>query len=194
VKLVVSRRPVGKVGETQGVFPGLSIGGRACAVRRAPAQPAVYKFTVPLRHRVTLPPPQPARWCRNMLRPVFASRAPDADAADCTIRFRDIDSLDRLRAVIPRQQVRSQACQLFRQTRLHPLLVYSVNARRIGAPRRQHDPGDFSKPRPISNEPEKTIEPAGPIALCPCRELVLHFTDYQRSSPHLVRSFALQAG
>jgi hypothetical protein len=28
VKLVGSRRPVGKVGETQGVFPGLSIGDR----------------------------------------------------------------------------------------------------------------------------------------------------------------------
>src|SRR5882672_7004846 len=32
VKLVGSRRPVGKVGETQGVFPGLSIADRACAV------------------------------------------------------------------------------------------------------------------------------------------------------------------
>jgi hypothetical protein len=34
VKLVGSRRPVGKVGETHCVFPGLSIGDRACAVRR----------------------------------------------------------------------------------------------------------------------------------------------------------------
>jgi hypothetical protein len=32
VKLVDSRRPVGKVGETQGVFLGVSIGDRACAV------------------------------------------------------------------------------------------------------------------------------------------------------------------
>src|SRR3989440_9271089 len=44
VKLVGSRRPVGKVGETHGVFPGLSIGDRACAVRWGSAQPTVHKF------------------------------------------------------------------------------------------------------------------------------------------------------
>ena len=44
VKLVSSRRPVGKVGETHGVFPGLSIGDRACAVGRGSAQPTVHKF------------------------------------------------------------------------------------------------------------------------------------------------------
>src|SRR5436309_7685982 len=44
VKLVGSRRPVGKVGETHCVFPGLSIGDRACAVRRGSAQPTVHKF------------------------------------------------------------------------------------------------------------------------------------------------------
>ena len=80
MKLVGSRRPVGKVGETQGVFPGLSIGDRACAVRRASAQPIVHKFTGLLRHCVTLPLPQPARSCRNTPRPASASRAPDGDA------------------------------------------------------------------------------------------------------------------
>src|SRR5438270_9311507 len=44
VKLVGSRRPVGKAGETHGVFPGLSIGDRAGAVRRGSAQPTVHKF------------------------------------------------------------------------------------------------------------------------------------------------------
>src|ERR1700760_4006170 len=52
VKLVGSRRPVGKVGETQGVFPGLSIGDRAGAVRRGSAQPTVHKFIAPPWHRV----------------------------------------------------------------------------------------------------------------------------------------------
>jgi hypothetical protein len=37
------------------------------------------------------------------------------------------------------------------------------------------------------DEPEKTIEPTVRIAFGPCRELVLHFADYQRSSPHWVR-------
>jgi hypothetical protein len=41
VKLVGSRRPVGKVGETHRVFPGLSIGDRTCAVRRGSAQRSV---------------------------------------------------------------------------------------------------------------------------------------------------------
>src|SRR6202048_4816444 len=55
VKLVGSRRPVGKLGETRSVFPGLSIGDRACAVRRGSAQPTVHKFTAPPRHRVRRP-------------------------------------------------------------------------------------------------------------------------------------------
>src|SRR4051794_11054731 len=58
-------------------FPGLSIGDRACAVRRAPAQPAVHTFTASFR-RHTMPPP-PAHDGGNKPRPVFASRVPDAD-------------------------------------------------------------------------------------------------------------------
>jgi endonuclease YncB( thermonuclease family) len=46
VELVGSRRPVGKQWETRSVFHGLSIGDRAGAVRRKPAQPAVHKSTV----------------------------------------------------------------------------------------------------------------------------------------------------
>jgi len=61
VKLVGSRRPVGKVGETHGVFPGLSIGDRAGAVRWGSAQPTVHKFTAPPRHGVRRPvPAQPS--------------------------------------------------------------------------------------------------------------------------------------
>ena len=37
------------------------------------------------------------------------------------------------------------------------------------------------------DEPEKATEPTVRVALGPCRELVLHFADYQRSSPHWVR-------
>lgn len=85
------------------------------------------------------------------------------------------------------QQVRSQTGQLFCQYGLHPSLVHSVDARRIGATRRQHDPSRLGKPRPIGNEPEKAIELAVLVALGPRRELVLHFADYQRSSPRLVR-------
>src|SRR5438105_13837560 len=79
VKLVGSRRPVGKVGETHGVFPGLSIGDRASAVRRGSAQPTVHKFTAPPWHGVTRPVPLQPWVRRDKPRPVFASRAPDAD-------------------------------------------------------------------------------------------------------------------
>src|SRR5216683_4127712 len=84
VKLVVSRRPVGKVGETPCVFPGLSIGDRAGAVRRGSAQPTVHKFTAPPCHGVRRPVPSPLSIGRGKPRPVFASRAPDADGADYT--------------------------------------------------------------------------------------------------------------
>src|SRR5204863_10019402 len=84
--LVVSRRPVGKVGETHCVFPGLSIGDRACAVRRGSAQPTVHKFTAPAWHGVRRPVPSQPLIGRGKPRPVYASRAPDADAADCTNR------------------------------------------------------------------------------------------------------------
>ena len=46
VELVVSCRPVGKRWATRRVVHGLSMGNRACAVRQAPAQPAVQKSTV----------------------------------------------------------------------------------------------------------------------------------------------------
>lgn len=62
---------------------------------------------------------------------VFQGR--DTQWTFLAIGFRDIDTLDRLRAVIPRQQVRSQAGQMFRQSSLHPLLVHSVDARCMGA-------------------------------------------------------------
>ena len=86
VKLVGSRRPVGKVGETHCVFPGLSIGDRAGAVRRGSAQPTVHKFIAPPRHRVRRPVPSPPSIGRGKPHPVFASRVPDADAADYTSR------------------------------------------------------------------------------------------------------------
>jgi hypothetical protein len=73
VKLVGSRRPVGKAGETLCVFPGLSIGDRACAVRRGSAQPTVHKFTAPPSHDVRRPVSSPPSIGRIKPRPVFAS-------------------------------------------------------------------------------------------------------------------------
>lgn len=96
MKLVGSRRPVGKVGETHGVFPGLSIGDRACAVRRGSAQPTVHKFTAPARHGVRRPAPSPPLIGRGKPRPVFASRAPDADAADYTRRRDNAHKIEEL--------------------------------------------------------------------------------------------------
>lgn len=103
-----------------------------------------------------------------------------------TISFRDIDSLDRFRAVGARQQVRPQIIQMLVQTGVQPLLVHSVNSRCSRAARRQNDPGRLGQPLPIGNETQKTIKPPGPVISRPCCELVLHFADYQRSSPRSV--------
>src|SRR6201982_1917201 len=86
VKLVGSRRPVGKVGETHDVFPGLSIGDRACAVRRGSAKPTVHKFTAPARHGVRRPVPSLSLIGRGKPRSVCARRATDADAENYTSR------------------------------------------------------------------------------------------------------------
>src|SRR3974390_1684518 len=74
----------GQGGGTHSVFPSLGIGDRAGAVRRGSAQPTVHKFTAPPRHGVRRPVPTPPSIGRGTPRPVFASRAPDAEAADCT--------------------------------------------------------------------------------------------------------------
>ena len=76
----------GQGGGTARRFPRLVHRDRACAVRRASAQPTVHKFTASMRHRVTPPPPRLAQACRSRPRPVFATRVPDADGADCTSR------------------------------------------------------------------------------------------------------------
>src|SRR6202011_3682744 len=101
VKLVGSRRPVGKAGETHGVFPGLSIGDRAGAVRRGSAQPTVHKFTAPPLHGVR----RPVRWSpsigRGKPRPGFASRAPDADGADYTRRRDNTHKIEEREVLYP---------------------------------------------------------------------------------------------
>src|ERR1700752_293311 len=65
-------------------FPRLVQGDRACAVRRGSGQPAVHKITAPPCHGVRRPVPSPLSIGRGKPRPVFASRAPDADVADYT--------------------------------------------------------------------------------------------------------------
>ena len=66
---------------------------------------------------------------------------------------------------------------------VHTSLVYTVNARCICAFRLQGYPGGFSQPRLIGNYPQQTIELTLFVCRGPRGQLVLHFTDYQRSSP-----------
>ncbi len=49
------------------------------------------------------------------------------------IRFRDVDSLDRLRAIGAFQQACPQVSQMLIELRLQSLLIHSVNARRSSA-------------------------------------------------------------
>src|SRR5450631_261310 len=99
------------------------------------------------------------------------------------IGLRDTDALDRCRTGAAVQQGHSQPIQMTVQISSKSSLVHSVKTRCIGAFRRQYDPGRLSKPIPVGDEPEQSIKPAGLIGRGPRRELVLHFTDYQRSSP-----------
>src|ERR1019366_8455363 len=111
------------------------------------------------------------------------------------VGLRDIDSLDRCRTISAVQQGRPQPLQMMIQMGFKASLVHSVKARRACTSRCQHDPSRLSKPVPIGDEPEQPIKPTGRIGCGPCRELVLHFTDYQpisgswlvciwRESPH----------
>ena len=109
------------------------------------------------------------------------------------VDLRDVDSLDRCRTISAVQQGPPQPLQMMIQMGFKASLVQSVKARRACTSRCQHDPSRLSKPVPVGDEPEQPIKPTGRIGCGPCRELVLHFTDYQRSSPHWVRSRALQA-
>ena len=107
--------------------------------------------------------------------------------SELAIGFRDIDPLDRLSG----DRCPSAGLSAGRPDG-DPVRPASVarpfrQCPASGATRRQNDPGGFGKPFPIGNEPQKTIEPPVRIALGPCCELVLHFADYQRSSPRLVR-------
>src|SRR5205085_3074620 len=76
VKLVGSRRPVGKAGETHGVFPGLSLGDRGGEVRRGSVQPTVDKLTAASVPGVRGPVPLSLSIGRVKLRPVLARREP----------------------------------------------------------------------------------------------------------------------
>ena len=96
-----SRRPVGKVGETHCVFPGLSMGDRARAVRQGSAQPTVHKITALARHGVRRPVPSQPLVGRGKPRSVFASRAPDADAADYTRRRDNAHKIEQLEVLYP---------------------------------------------------------------------------------------------
>ena len=65
------------------------------------AQPAVHKFMAPPWHRVRRPVPSQPSIGRGKPRPVFASRAPDADAADYTKRRDNAHKIEELEVLYP---------------------------------------------------------------------------------------------
>src|SRR5579863_3306864 len=70
------------------------------------------------------------------------------------------------------------------EIRFHHVSVDAVNARRACSAGCQRDACRFTQPVPVSNQSQETIELAFSVLRRPCRQLALHFTDYQRSSPH----------
>ncbi len=103
------------------------------------------------------------------------------------IGFGNIDPLDRLRAIGARQKLLPQTIQIVTQIILQVLLIHSINARRSGTTGRQNNTSSLGKPDPVDNKPQQTIKPTVWIICGPHCEFVLHFADYQRSSPYSVR-------
>jgi len=79
------------------------------------------------------------------------------------IGLRDMDSLDRCRAIAAVQQGHAQPLQMMLQMSCKTLLVHSVKARCARAARRKYDPGRLCKPIPIGDEPEQSVKPTGLI-------------------------------
>src|ERR1700676_4325819 len=67
---------------------------------------------------------------------------------------------------------------------LHHHLVDTVNARRSRTTGCQRDARRFGQPSSIGNQSQESIELASFVRRRPHRQLALHFTDYQRSSPY----------
>src|SRR6266852_220763 len=67
---------------------------------------------------------------------------------------------------------------------LHHHLVDTVNARRSRTTGCQRDARRFGQPSSIGNQSQESIELASFVLRRPHRQLALHFTDYQRSSPY----------
>jgi hypothetical protein len=70
------------------------------------------------------------------------------------------------------------------EIRFHHAPVNAVHARRAGSAGCQRNTSRFAQPILVSNQSQKSIELALAVLRRPCRQFALHFTDYQRSSPH----------
>src|SRR3546814_16952390 len=66
----------------------------------------------------------------------------------------------------------------------HHAFIDTVHARRASPAGSQRNTGGFTQPRLVSNKSQESIELAFFVLRRPCRQFALHFTDYQRSSPH----------
>src|SRR5438874_292234 len=67
---------------------------------------------------------------------------------------------------------------------LHHQLVDSIDARCSRTTGRQRDARRFGEPSSVGNQSQESIELTFFVLRRPRRQLALHFTDYQRSSPH----------
>jgi len=137
------------------------------------------------------------RWPRKGWKGWTTSAHPKGGLSVCAVRddrrdtqrsllavgFRNVDPLCRQGLIGPRQQVPANALQVSREISLHSLLIHAVHTRGASTSRCQRHSSCLLQPRPIGNQSQQTVEPAGLIRRRPRRQLALHFADYQRSSP-----------
>ena len=70
------------------------------------------------------------------------------------------------------------------EIRFHYAPVNAVHARRASSAGCQRNASRLAQPIPVGNQSQESIELALSVLRRPCRQFALHFTDYQRSSPH----------
>src|SRR5471030_3284781 len=100
------------------------------------------------------------------------------------VRFRNQYTPRWQRVVRPRQQLRTDRRKFSVEMLLHLCLVDAVDARRLGSAGGQRNTSRFPEPSSVGDQPQETVELAFIVLRRPCRQFALHFTDYQRSSPH----------
>src|SRR5258708_6294479 len=128
----------------------------------------------------------PYRLHRHQHGPLYdpIPQARNAERPELAIRFGYIHASRGQRTIRARQQFFAYRRQFMREICFHHALVDTIHARRAGSAGCQRDTSRLAQPIPVGNQSQESIKLAFFVLRRPYRQFALHFTDYQRSSPH----------